>query len=424
MRHIREGWTISMDWKFLIAYRIYKDRDGKKDVSRPAVRIAMAGIAIGLAVMIISVAVAIGFKHQVRDKVVGIGADIMVTSMEEDQLYQSNPIYVNDSLMHAIGVLPQVVHVQRYGTKPGMIMTSDNFQGMILKGIAQEYDLSFLQEHLLEGEIPCFSDTVSSNKVLVSKSVADKLSLKVGDKLYTYYLENTIRARRLAVVGIYQTNFTAFDDLFLLTDFYTVSRLNNWHEGNAGGLEIKISDYALLNDVNDTVRSLLDCREETSDMYYVRTVEEAYPQIFDWLGLLDMNVWVILILMIGVAGFTMISGLLIIILDRVNMIGILKALGANNVSIRKIFLLFSAFLIGKGMLWGNVVALVFCGLQYYFRVFKLDPATYYVDAVPIELNIWIWLLLNICSFIVSVLMLVGPSYLISRIHPARSVRFE
>lgn len=159
-------------------------------------------------------------------------------------------------------------------------------------------------------------------------------------------------------------------------------------------------------------------------MYYVRTVEEAYPQIFDWLGLLDMNVWVILILMIGVAGFTMISGLLIIILDRVNMIGILKALGANNVSIRKIFLLFSAFLIGKGMLWGNVVALVFCGLQYYFRVFKLDPATYYVDAVPIELNIWIWLLLNICSFIVSVLMLVGPSYLISRIHPARSVRFE
>lgn len=414
-----------MNWKLFIARRIYKDNEGGKEVSKPAIRIAMAGIAIGLAVMIISVAVVIGFKHQVRDKVIGLSSDILVTSMDEAQAYQTTPVAGGDSVMQVLRSLPSVSHVQRYASKPGMIMTADNFQGMLLKGIAQEYDMTFLQNHLLEGEIPAFTDSIASNKVLVSRTIADRLSLKVGDNLYTYYLENNIRARRLTVSGIYQTNFSAYDDLFLITDLYTVVRLNNWEKDQVGGLEIEVSDYTLLEQVNDNIRGWFDEKSDRyGNMYYSRTVEEVYPQIFAWLDLLDVNVWVILILMVGVAGFTMISGLLIIILERTNMIGVLKALGAGNTAVRKIFLSFSVLLIRKGMLWGNIVALSFCILQYYFKIVKLDPATYYVDSVPVELNIGVWLLLNICTLIVSVLMLVGPSYLVSRIHPAKSVRFE
>ena len=414
-----------MQWVLFVARRIYQRNEGKKEVSKPAVRIAMAGIAIGLAVMIISVSVAIGFKHQVRDKVVGLTSEIVVTSLDDAQLYQTKPIAVNDSLMQVLNGVEHVQHVQRYSTKTGMIMTSDNFQGMMLKGVGQEYDLTFLQDHMVEGEIPTFTDSVASNKVVVSKTIADKLSLKVGDKLFTYYVENNIRARRLTVSGIYQTNFSAYDDFFLITDIYTVNRLNKWKPDQVGGLELNIVDYSQLSYVNDELRTMLfEHPDQYGQNYFCRSVEEANPQIFAWLELLDVNVWVILILMTGVAGFTMISGLLIIILDRTNMIGVLKALGANNTAIRKIFLTFSAFLIGKGMFWGNIAGLSLCLIQYLFEPIKLNPADYYVSTVPLEMNIGYFLLLNICTFIISLLMLIAPSYLISRIHPARSIRFE
>lgn len=427
MKLIREEWTndFIMNWKLFIARRIYRDNKGGKEVSKPAIRIAMVGIAIGLAVMIVSVAVSVGFKYQVRDKVVGMGADIVVSNIEGSQLYQMAPVMAGDSLRLSLQLLPGVSRVQRYSTKPGMIMTSDNFQGMMLKGIGQEYDCSYMQAHLLEGKIPEFTDSTASGQVLISRSVADKLSLNVGDRLYTYYVENNIRARRLTVSGIYQTNFSYYDDLFLITDLYTVNRLNGWKAGQVGGIEIAVTAYERLDAVNDEIRSLLgDNTDRYGATYCSRTVEELYPQIFDWLNLLDANVWAILILMTGVAGFTMISGLLIIILERTNMIGVLKALGADNASIRKIFLTFSVFLIGKGMLWGNIIGLSVCLVQYFFRPLRLDPVTYYINTVPIELNIGWLLLLNVGTLLVSVLMLVGPSYLISHIHPAKSIRFE
>lgn len=415
-----------MNWKLFIARRIYKSNEGGKEVSKPAVRIAMVGIAIGLAVMIVSVAVVIGFKHQVRDKVAGLGADVLVTSMEAAQSYQATPIECGDSLIAKLHDVPNVSHIQRYSTKPGMIMTKHDFQGMVLKGIGQEYDVTYLNNHIVEGNIPEFTDSVASNKVLISKDIADKLSLKVGDKLDTYYLENNIRARRMTVCGIYQTNFSAFDGLFLVTDLYTVSKLNNWAKGDRiSGIEISISDPKQAEQVEEDLYTLFNNKTDSYGVeYYPRTVEEVYPQIFAWLDLLDVNVWVILILMTGVAGFTMISGLLIIILERTNMIGVLKALGADNTSIRKVFLSFSVFLIGRGMLAGNAIALTFYVLQRYFHVIKLDPATYYLDSVPVEISVWIWLLLNICTLIVAVLMLVGPSYLVSRIHPAKSMRYD
>lgn len=415
-----------MDWKLFIAKRIYRSNEGGKEVSKPAVRIAMLGIAIGLAVMIVSVAVVIGFKHEVRDKVVGLGSDIMMTNFDARKSYETTPVIADDSLLNVLRTLKGVKHVQRYSTKPGMIMTDDNFQGMVLKGVSHEYDWKFLNNHLQEGEIPAFTDTVATNKVLVSRAIADKLHLKTGDKLYTYYIEGeNVRARRLAIAGIYQTNFSVYDDLFLITDLYTVNRLNNWKPDQVSGVELEVLDYGLLNEVKEEIRERVDTQvDKYGGTYYTQTVEEANPQIFAWLDLLDMNVWVILILMIGVAGFTMISGLLIIILERTNMIGVLKALGANNLAVRKIFLSFSIFLIGRGMLWGNVIGILLCLIQSQFHVFKLDPTTYYVDSVPIEFNIWIYLLLNVCTLLVSVLMLIGPSYLITRIHPAKSIRFE
>ena len=415
-----------MNWKLFVAQRIYRSREGEREVSRPAVLIARWGIAIGLAVMIVAVAVVIGFKHEVRDKVVGIGSDIVITNFDGQKSYETKPIAAGDSLMEALHATSGVKHVQRYSTKPGMIMTDDNFLGMVLKGVSQEYDWTFLKKHLQEGEIPAFSDTASTNRTLISRTIANKLHLKTGDKLYTYYIQGeNVRARRLEVAGIYQTNFSIYDDLFLLTDLYTVNRLNAWQKDQVSGIELEVADYNQLETVKDAVRVEVDMvKDKYGGTYYTQSVEEQNPQIFAWLDLLDMNVWVILILMTGVAGFTMISGLLIIILERTNMIGILKALGADNLAIRKVFLSFSVFLIGKGMLWGNVIGLAFVGVQSFFRPFKLDPSTYYVDSVPVEFNVWWWVLLNVCTLVVSVLMLVGPSYLIAHIHPAKSIRFE
>jgi lipoprotein-releasing system permease protein len=336
------------------------------------------------------------------------------------------PIAAGDSLMEALRAQQGVKHVQRYSTKPGMIMTDDNFLGMVLKGVSQEYDWTFLRKHLQEGEIPVFSDSASTNRTLISRTIANKLHLKLGDKLYTYYISgDNVRARRLEVAGIYQTNFSIYDDMFLLTDLYTVNRLNAWQKDQVSGIELEVTDPAQLEAIKEGIRTQVDMvKDKYGGTYYTQSVEEQNPQIFAWLDLLDMNVWVILILMTGVAGFTMISGLLIIILERTNMIGVLKALGADNLAIRKVFLSFSVFLIGKGMLWGNVIGLTFVGVQSFFRPFKLDPTTYYVDSVPVEFNVWWWVLLNVCTLVVSVLMLVGPSYLIAHIHPAKSIRFE
>lgn len=414
-----------MSLSLFIARRIYRESDGGKQVSRPAVLIAMAGIAIGLAVIIIAVAVVIGFKSEVRNKVIGFGSHIQIANMDAVNSYETHPVVVGDSMIAALTNHPDVSHVQRYSTKPGMIKTEDAFQGMVLKGVGPEFDPSFLKAYLVEGEIPVFSDSVSSNWVLISKSLATKMKLKLGDKIYTYYIQDDIRARRLTIAGIYQTNFSEYDNLFLLTDLSLVNRLNGWEPEQVSGVEIQVHDYDKLEDITyDIAVDTDNQRDRFGGVYYVRNIEQLNPQIFEWLGLLDLNVWVILFLMIGVAGFTMISGLLIIIIERTNMIGILKALGANNYTIRKTFLWFAVFLIGKGMLWGNAIGLAFCILQSQFGIFKLDPESYYVDTVPVSFNILLFILINIGTLLASVLMLIGPSFLITKINPASSMRYE
>lgn len=414
-----------MKFDLFIARRIYSNGDGSQQVSKPAVRIAMLGIAIGLAVMIVSVAVVIGFKREVREKVIGFGSHIQLSNFDSTTSYETHPVVVNDSLMKILGNVEGVKHVQRFSTKPGMIKTDRDFQGMVLKGVGQEYDLTFFKEHLVEGTLPEFTDSMASGQVVISKAIAEKLGLKLGDKIFTYYIQDDVRARRLEVKGIYETNFSEYDNLFLLTDLYTVHRLNNWEPGQVTGAEIEVTDFDRLEQIAGAVSARTDNHmDEYGGTYYTQTVMQLSPQVFAWLDLLDMNVWVILVLMVGVAGFTMISGLLIIILERTNMIGILKALGADNYSIRKVFLWFSVFLIGRGMLWGNAIGLALCLIQSWFKVIKLNPETYYVDTVPMDVNIWIIVLLNAGTLLVSVLMLLGPSYLITRITPSKAIRFE
>lgn len=414
-----------MNLPLFIAQRIYRDNDPGRQLSRPAVLIAMTGIAIGLAVMIVAVSVIVGFKKEVRDKIAGFGSHIQITNLRAASPYESLPVSMTEAEIDSLRGQTEIRHVQRYSLKAGMVKTDEAFQGMLLKGVGPEYDVEFFRRHLLEGEMPQFSDTASSNRVIISRSLADKLKLKLGDKIDTYFFQENIRARRLTVAGIYRTNMTEFDNLYLVTDLYTVNRLNRWEADRFSGLELTVNDYSRLEDFTWELASRLEGKTDRyGQEFCVRNIEQLNPAIFAWLDILDVNIWVILVLMIGVAGFTMISGLLIIIIERTSMIGVLKSLGADNRAIRHLFLWFSVFLIGRGMLWGNIIGLAFYAVQRCFGLFKLDPATYYMDTVPVSFNWWIFLLLNAGTLIASVLMLVGPSYFITRIRPADSMRYE
>ena len=415
-----------MNLAHYLASRIYRGEEGEKQqASRPAVVIAMAGIAIGVAVMLISVAVVVGFKQEVRGKIVGFSSHITVMNQRVTSAFDSRPVVTDDSLMALFANRSEVKHAQRFSLKAGMIKTQDAFQGMVLKGVGPEYDRRFLRRHLVEGECPQFSDSASTNRVVISRLLADKLRLKVGDKLDTYFLDEQVRARRLQVVGIYCTNFADYDRMMLFTDLCTVNRLNRWRPDQSSGMEVEVRDDAHLEEATFALSDLLTDRiDRYGQRYIVLNVEQLNPQMFAWLDILDVNIWVILFLMVGVAGFTMISGLLIIIIERTSMIGLLKSLGASNLLLRKLFLWLSVFLIGRGMAWGNAVALLLILLQRQLGLFTLDAETYYMDTVPMALPWGYFLLINLGAFVASVLMLVGPSYLIARIHPAASMRYE
>lgn len=415
-----------MNLPLFIARRLFTATDSRRKVSRPAMRIATAGVAIGLAVMLVSVAVVLGFKHTIRDKVIGFGSHITVANFMSLHGRQIRPVCMDDSMMRVLKAIDGVSHVQRYAIKQGILKTDSDFLGVAFKGIASEYDTTFIHDNMVEGYIPSFSDTVSNNKILLSKIMADRLKLKAGDKVFSYFIDNgNVRVRRFTVAGVYRTNLAQFDNTLCFTDLYTAVRLNGWEDGMAGGAELTVKDFDAVDAVEaNIVKRVNRTVDRYGETYSSETIQEANPQIFTWLGLLDLNVWIILALMLCVAGFTMISGLLIIILERTSMIGVLKALGARNGMVRKTFLWFAVFIIGRGMLIGNVIGLGLMALQQATGLVKLDASTYYVDTVPVEFNITAILLLNVATLLVSVLVLIGPSYLASRIHPAKSMRYE
>lgn len=414
-----------MNFALFIAGRLYKGKGDKKRVSRPAITIATWGVAVGLAVMIISVSVALGFKNEIKSKVIGFGSHIQITNLDATNSMDVYPIQVNDSTLRVWRGIKGITHVQRFANKPGLIKTDEDFQGMLVKGIGQDYDPTFFKQHLVAGKFPAFTDKAASNELLVSKAIADKLKLNVGDKVFTYYFENTIRTRRFKVAGIYQTNLSAYDNNVVMTDLYTVQKLNNWASDQCSGVEMSVADFEKLDSIDDGVVQKVNRHVDAyGDTYSAKTIKEANPDIFAWLGLMDLNVAVILVLMLGVAGFTMISGLLIIILERTQMIGLLKALGARNAQVRHIFLYFSAFLIGRGLLLGDIIGIGLLFLQHQFGLVHLDPATYYVDAVPVMFDWGLFALLNVVTLAISLFILIAPSYLITHIHPSTAMRFE
>ena len=415
-----------MNLSFFIAKRIYSDKGDKRKVSRPAIHIATAGVAIGLAVMILTVSVVLGFKHTIRDKVIGFGSHIQVENFLTMQSSDPYPICIDDSVMKVIKGIEGVEHVERFTLTQGILKTDQDFLGMSFKGIGPEYDLSFIKSNLKSGSIPSFSDSANKGNLLISSATADKMNLKAGDKVFAYFIsDNGVKVRRFTVSGIFQTNMSQFDNALCFTDLYTARKLNNWDGELCTGAEISVGD---LQQINAVSLRIADKVNRTSDhegnIFTSQTIYEAYPQIFSWLSLLDINVWIILALMICVAGFTMISGLLIIILERTQMIGVLKALGMKGSSVRHTFLWFAIFIIGKGMLIGDILAAAIILLQRHTGFISLDPTTYYVSEAPTEINIQAFLLINVVTLFISVLVLVGPSFLISHIHPAKSMRYE
>ncbi len=413
-----------MSFEYYIAKRIHFQQ-GRKNISRPAVRIATIAIALGLAVMIIALSVVLGFKQQIRNKTIGFGGHIQVSNYDSNNTFEMNPITVDSSILRKLSSIEGVKHIESFATKPGIIKNETDFQGIVLKGIGSDFEWDFFKSNLVEGDILHISKDSLQNNVIISKSLAQLLGLKLGDSFFTYFIQNQVRARKFKITGIYSTNFIEYDKLFIISDIRHVQQLNGWSESQYSGLELFINDFDELDVVSDAVYDLVTVQKlDDKPIYYSQSIKQINPQIFGWLDLLDLNVWVILFLMLAVAGFNMISGLLILILERTSMIGILKSLGATNWSIRKIFLYHSIFLIGKGMLWGNVIGLSFCALQYFTGIVPLDAEAYYVSTVPIIFNWTYIIILNIGTALASILMMIGPSYLITKILPAKIIRYE
>lgn len=415
-----------MNFPLFIAKRLYSDQGDKRKVSRPAIHIATAGVAIGLAIMIMSVCVVLGFKHTIRDKVIGFGSHIQVADFLTLQQQNQYPVVMNDSMVNVLKKIPGVKHVQRFAMKEGILKTDNDFLGVVLKGVGPDFDSTFIHQNMVEGSIPKFDDKASHNQILISKLMADKLKLKNGERIFAYFIDDSgVRMRRFTIKGIYETNLKKYDEIIAYTDLYTAVKLNGWEDDQASGAELTVNDFGKLNETEDYIINKVNRTiDHYGETYSSATIKDLNPNIFQWLSLMDMNVWIILGLMIIVAGVTMISGLLIIILERTSMIGVMKALGARNNIIRHTFLWFAVFIIGKGMILGNIIGLGLLAIQNLTGIVKLDAQTYYVSNVPIEFN-WLFILaLNVATLLISVFMLVAPSYLISHIHPAKSMRYE
>ena len=399
------------------------------NISKPIIKIAKIAIAISVAMMILSVAIVTGFKSTIRNKVIGFGAHLQMVNYEINSSYEMSPINKNVDCIHKIKKLKGIKHVQAFAIKSGIIKTKDKVQGVVLKGIGSDFDWTFFKDNLVEGNTFKIRDDSPTNNVYISKYFANLLNLKLGQIFTTSFIPKSttesIRYRVFKVAGIYCTNFEEYDKKIILADISHIQKLNNWNKNQIGGYEISIDDFDKLPQMAQAVQDEVGYGFlPDGSKLKLQTITELNPQIFDWLSLLDMNVWVILILMILVAGMNMISGLLVIILEKTNMIGILKSLGAKNVSIRKIFLYNAAFIVGWGLIWGNILGVGLCVLQYYFKIIPLNAESYFISYVPINLQIIPLVLLNIGTLVVTILMLLLPSYIVTSISPATAIKFE
>lgn len=414
-----------MNTELFIAKRLVSEQKGDNRISRPIIFIAILGIALGLTVMILSTAIVTGFKNEIREKIIGFGSHIQILNYDSNISYETVPISGNQDFITILKNKPGIKNIQVFTTKAGIIKTEKEIQGVVLKGIGSDFDWSFFKNNLTEGEIFRVNDSSKTNKVLISKYIADLLDLNTDDSFVMYFIQDPPRMRKFTISGIYNTNLEEFDRVFVLADIGHIRKLNDWEKDQVTGFEISIDDFDDIDFMTYQVMEAVgtDFDKEGARLSTINIIQK-YPQIFDWLNLQDTNVLIILALMLLVAGFNMVSSLLILILERTNMIGILKAVGSNNLNIRKIFLYHSAFLISKGLLWGNLIGIGLALLQQKTGLMKLDEASYYLSTVPINLNISHLLMLNTGTLIITILMLIIPSHLVARISPVKAIRFD
>lgn len=400
-----------------IANRLYFSSASHRGAVRPAVRVALIGLTIGVMVMVITVCVVIGFKTTVASRVAGFGSHIQVINYDNNNTYEMLPIAVNDSLLTKLSSLPYVTAVSPFYTKPSIIRANNDYRGVIIK--ATTY-WDFFEQNLLQGHLPS-----QPNQVLVSQSLARRLGLSTDTTFLSYFIGSSMQVRKLQIVGVYQTGVTEFDDMFILASPDLIIGLNRWQPNQASGIDIYIDDLAHLYEASDEVFFATANRlDAEGNALFSQTIQQSYPQIFAWLDLLNMNVVVIILLMFAVAAFAIITGLIILILNSIQLIGTLKALGATNRFIKIIFIKQAAMLISKGMLLGNAFGLGLCALQYFTHLLPLDSATYYVSFVPIVFP-WMWIvILNVFFLMLSILILLLPATIISHIAPAQVMKYE
>jgi len=391
----------------------------KTNFSHPIVRIAILSIALGMTVMFISIAILTGFQKQIREKVIGFGAHIQITRFDENSSFEPRPVSMMQSFYPGLEHVKGIRHIQVYANKAGIIKTKDQIQGVVLKGVGKDFDWSFFKDKIIAGTYFHVPDTGKTNEVLISKSLASLLKLNVNEDLRMYFISGSqTLGRKFHISGIFETGLEELDNMYVIGDIRHIQKLNSWSPEQVGGFEVLLDDFKDLDRMEKYIYRTIGFSLDAI------TIRQLYPQIFDWLDLQDINVLIILILMILVAGITMISTLLILILERTNMIGILKALGMRNRNIRKIFLYNAIYIIVTGLFWGNLAGVTLCLIQLKFGIITLPQESYYVSVVPVNLNILNIVLLNTGTLIVCLLMLLLPSYIVTRVSPVKAIRFD
>jgi len=368
--------------------------------------------------MIIAVAIVKGYKYEIRNKIIGFSTHIQISKLDLNNSFQSNPLISDSILEHLISSQEGITHLQKFAIKAGIIKTPNEFEGIVLKGIDKDYDCNFIREHMNQGNIISLQDSVTSNDILLSQKTVDKLNLKLGDAVTIYFIQDPPRVRKLKLVGIYKTGFDEMDAMFAFADMRHIQKLNNWNPNQVTGYEVSISDYEKLDEMTDKIIGIVPYNMD------VQSIRKMHPQLFDWLNLLDLNVIIIILLMIIVACINMSTALLILIVERSNMIGILKAVGARNISLANVFLYLSSYLMLGGMMIGNVAGIGLCLIQKYFGVFKLPQEAYYLNEIPVRFDLTDVMVINAGAFLLCLIVLILPSRFVMRISPVKAIKFE
>lgn len=411
-----------MNYELFIAKRIIAAKKYKSSISSPIIKIAIIAISLGVVIMMIAIATGIGLQQKIREKISGFNGHIQITNYDNNNSEITLiPVSKNQDFYPKFNTVDEIKNVQVFATKPGIIITKTDFEGVIFKGVSNDFDWSFFKEYLVEGELPRFTDKASL-EVLISSEISNRLKIKLGDEFNIRFIKDDPSKlpwiRVVKVVGVYNSGFQDFDKNYVIGDIKHIQKMNRWADDKVGGFEVFINDF------DDIEEKSMAVYEQTPSTLNSQSIIEKYPAIFEWISLFDNNIYLIIVIMILVAGINMITALLVLILERTQMVGILKALGSNNTSIRKVFLYNAGYLILRGLFWGNLIGLTLLLIQKYFGVITLNPENYYVNKVPIYLDLGYIILLNIGTLILCLLMLIVPSIVISKISPVKSIKFE